>query len=266
MSSTSNPVALVTGASRGIGRAISTLLQESGYRVFGTSRDPLRAASASFPMLTLDVCDTASVQRCLHQVGDVDVLINNAGYAFVGAVEETSIDEARKQMETNCFGALRMMHAVLPGMRARGGGRIVSISSISGIMPPPFLSAYAASKHAMEAFTESLSFEARPFGIRAAIVEFDSMRTGIEFSYPTQLVEAYAGPRGRMIERLVRGSQTSGADPDLVAQTVLQILNSDDESLRWTVGNDTAHLVRARALMPQTEFAQMARHQLGLWN
>ncbi len=116
-------VALVTGASSGLGRATAAVLKERGYRVYGTSRDPARTPGLGWPLLSLDVCSDASVAACVAEItareGRIDILVNNAGHAFVGAVEETSLDDAHAQLETNFFGALRMMLAVLPLMRAR---------------------------------------------------------------------------------------------------------------------------------------------------
>jgi NAD(P)-dependent dehydrogenase (short-subunit alcohol dehydrogenase family) len=259
------PTVLVTGASRGIGRAVATRLAAAGRRVVGTSRDPSRAAPAPFPLVPLDVRDGASVERCLAEVGPVDALVNNAGYALVGAVEETSVDEARAQMETNFFGALRLTLAVLPAMRRRGAGRIVAVSSLAGVAPPPFLGAYAASKHALEALCESLSFEARPHGVRVTLVEFDSMRTGIAFAAPARPEAAYAAPRERMLERLVRGSHETGADPDAVARAVEAILDDDAPPLRCVVGEHSARVVAARRALSEPDFDALVRRELALW-
>ncbi|MDF2694265.1 MAG: dehydrogenase [Labilithrix sp.] len=257
---------LVTGASRGIGRAIAARLTERGYRVFGTSRDPARAASAPYPLLPLDVRDDASVTQCLTAVGrDIDVLVNNAGYAFVGAVEETAIEEARAQMETNFFGALRVMNAVLPSMRRRRSGTIVSISSVSGVLPPPFLGAYAASKHALEAVSESLSFEVRPHGLNVAIVELDSMKTGIAFARPARTIDAYDDPSARMLARLERGSHETGEDPIAIARCVETILEDPSPRLRWVVGDHVGRVIEARKKLPQEAFAELVRRELGLW-
>jgi NAD(P)-dependent dehydrogenase (short-subunit alcohol dehydrogenase family) len=158
-----NRIVLVTGASTGLGRAMALDLTARGHTVYGTSRGAM--PDAGFAMLPLDVRDAgsaaATVQRIVEKEGRIDVLINNAGYAFVGAFEETGVEDARAQFETNVFGAMRMMKAVLPHMRSNGFGRIVNISSASGLVGTPFLSAYAASKHALEALSESLSFELR---------------------------------------------------------------------------------------------------------
>ena len=146
-------VILVTGASTGLGRAMASHLSVKGHRVYGTSRQLQSSSSLSWPMLQLDVRSDISVKSCLETLmakeNRIDVLINNAGYAFIGAVEETTLEDARAQMETNYFGAVRMMLAVLPALREQGSGHIINISSISGAIGMPFAGAYAASKHAL---------------------------------------------------------------------------------------------------------------------
>ncbi|WP_437545017.1 SDR family NAD(P)-dependent oxidoreductase [Sorangium sp. So ce367] len=267
---THGPVALVTGASSGLGRATATLLAARGYRVFGASRDPSRAAGAPFPLLPLDVREDASVAACVAEVlgaaGRIDALVNNAGYAFVGAVEETSLDEARGQMETNYFGALRMMRAVLPEMRRRKAGRIVNISSLAGVVPPPFLGAYAASKHALEAISESLAIEVRPRGIHVSLIELDGMRTGIPFAHPARPEPDHAAPRARMLGRLERMTRETGDDPSLLARCVLEALSSDAPRLRYVVGEHAAALIDARRRLSEAEYAREVVARLGLWD
>ncbi|WP_437809865.1 SDR family NAD(P)-dependent oxidoreductase [Sorangium sp. So ce1078] len=266
---THRPVALVTGASSGLGRATATLLAARGYRVFGTSRDPSRAASAPFPLLALDVRADASVAACVAEVlgaaGQIDALVNNAGCAFVGAIEETSLDEVRAQMETNCFGALRMMLAVLPEMRRRSAGRIVNISSLAGVVPPPFLGAYSASKHALEALSESLSFEVRPHGVHVSLIELDAMRTGIPFGRPAAAEPAYDVPRARMLARLERLTRDTGDDPSLLSRCVLDVLQSEAPRLRYVLGERIAALIDARRRLPEPEYARNLVAPLGLW-
>src|SRR5437016_1800290 len=153
-------VALVTGASTGIGRAIAEQLARDGLQVFGTSRKPTGGAPRGVTMLALDICSDESVQSCvsglLERTGRIDVVVNSAGYLLSGAVEETTIEEAKAQMETNFFGAFRVIKAVLPAMRTRKAGQIVNISSLAGIVPLPFWGLYAASKFAVEGLTETL--------------------------------------------------------------------------------------------------------------
>lgn len=179
MTSTDKPVALVTGASTGIGRATARLLASSGYRVFATVRTPEAEATlrqdGSMEVLRLDVGEEAAVSRTVRDVldraGHVDALVNNAGYALVGATEDLTRDRLRRQFEVNVFGAMQLCREVLPSMRARRSGRIVNVSSLAGRVSVPLMGAYCGSKFAIEALTDALRVEARPFGVGVALVE-----------------------------------------------------------------------------------------------
>lgn len=149
-------IVLITGASSGIGFQTAKQLSAKGYKVFGTSRNPKPNQDLPFKMLALDVNDDASAKACLDQIGQVDILINNAGYDLYGSAEETTIEELRAQMETNFFGAVRMTKLLLPSMRERRAGKIINVSSVGGLFALPYNGAYAASKFALEGFTESL--------------------------------------------------------------------------------------------------------------
>jgi len=179
MTSTDKPVALVTGASTGIGRATARLLASSGYRVFATVRTPEAEASmrqeGAVEVVRLDVGDEAAVTRTVHEVldraGRVDALVNNAGYALVGATEDLTRDRLRRQFEVNVFGAMQLCREVLPSMRARRSGRIVNVSSLAGRVSIPMMGAYCASKFAVEALTDAMRVEAKPFGVGVSLVE-----------------------------------------------------------------------------------------------
>ena len=175
-------VILVTGASSGVGQASARLLAQAGHAVVGTSREPSRAQPLpGVDLLALDVRSDASAQSCVRGVmqrhGRIDVLVNNAGYELAGAIEETSVEEAIAQFETNFFGVHRMVQAVLPHMRERGGGQIINIASLAGIGPLPFMGLYTASKHALEGYTEVLRHELAPFGVRVSCFRRSSRRS-----------------------------------------------------------------------------------------
>jgi short-subunit dehydrogenase len=160
----------ITGASSGVGQAAARLLAQRGYKVFGTSRNPATAESIPMvEMLPLDVRADASVHACVeavsHRGGRLDVLVNNAGFELAGALEELSPPEAEAQFETNFFGVVRMINAVLPSMRQQKRGRIVNVGSLSGLSPIPFLGIYSASKFALEGYMEALRHEVKPFNI-----------------------------------------------------------------------------------------------------
>lgn len=166
-------VVLITGASSGAGQSTARLLSQRGYQVFGTSRNLTVAEHIpDVEMLALDVRADDSVGACIDAVtqraGRLDILVNNAGYELAGALEEVSVDEAKAQFETNFFGIVRMVKAVLPVMRRQKHGQIITISSLSGISPIPFMGIYSASKFAVEGYTEGLPHELKPFGIHVS--------------------------------------------------------------------------------------------------
>ena len=162
---------LVTGASSGIGQVIAQLLTERGFTVYGTSRKPTGT------LIPLDVRSDESVRACVDRVGTIDVLVNNAGYTLMGSAEETSVDEAKAQLETNFFGVVRMVKAVLPAMRQARAGKIITIGSLAGITAIPFGAFYTASKFALEGYTEALWHELRPFGIHVTLIEPGQVET-----------------------------------------------------------------------------------------
>ncbi len=181
-------VVLITGASTGIGRATAKLLASKGYQVYGAVRSPERVEPLpGVELVRVDVRDDASVaagvDAVLRKAGRIDVLVNNAGYNLVGAVEETSIEQAQALFDTNVFGVLRMMRAVLPSMRRERSGLIINVSSVLGFLPAPFMGLYASSKHAVEGLSESLDHEVRGLGIRVTLVEPSFTNTPFESKF-----------------------------------------------------------------------------------
>jgi NAD(P)-dependent dehydrogenase (short-subunit alcohol dehydrogenase family) len=182
---TAHPVALITGASSGIGRATALALAEAGFGVVGTSRNAANAEPiAGVVLLDLDVASDESVRSLADQVierfGRIDVLVNNAGVGAAGAGEESSINQTKEVFDVNVFGLIRMTNAVLPQMRTQGGGRVVNVSSVLGLIPAPFMAIYAATKHAIEGYSESVDHELREHGIRVLLVEPAYTSTGFE--------------------------------------------------------------------------------------
>lgn len=253
-------VALVTGASSGIGAAVARLLHKRGFAVFGTSRKADSSSPDEFPMLVLDVDSDASVQACVDQVlaraGRIDVLVNNAGYALTGAAEETSIEEAKEQFETNFFGVVRMAKAVLPHMRAAKSGRIITIGSLAGLMSIPYNAFYCGTKFALEAYSEALWYELKPFGIGVSLIEPGFVRTAINQAVriPHAPIAAYDGPRDRALAAVDR-SVDKGIPPETVANAVLKAAQSKTPKLRYRVGADSVWLPRLRGFSPWNFFA-----------
>jgi len=259
-------VALVTGASSGIGRSTVQLLADRGFRVFGTSRTPATVdLDAAIDILPLDVRSTESVHACVEEVveraGQIDALVNNAGYIVTGAVEEVSVDEAQAQFETNFFGVLRTVSAVLPGMRKRGSGTIVNISSLSGLIPaPPFWSVYSASKHALESYTEHLWREVRPFGLRVALIEPGPIRTGLTSNsrQAKRTIPAYSRWRERALEA-ARSAEKLAPDPSVVAKVIASVLVGKSTQLRHRVGKEATWIPRLRKLVPHSIFERQLK-------
>jgi len=267
---THHPVAIVTGVSSGIGRATAELLAQRGFRVFGTvRRTSAITAVPGIDLAQLDVRDDHAaaelVEHVLARAGRIDVLVNNAGYAVAGSAEETSIEQARALFETNFFGILRMMRTVLPPMRARGTGRIVNISSVLGLVPAPYLSVYAASKHALEGHSESLDHEVRPFGIRVSLVEpgFTSTKLGANLEPADTPLDAYAPRRARVLA-VVGRAIAGGTHPERVADAVLRAATSSSPHLRYVVGREARLLSYLRRLLPPATFDRGLRRQFQL--
>src|SRR5438045_1497822 len=221
-----NKITLVTGVTSGIGREIAQLLAERGARVFGTVRNPQTANPIrGVEIIRMEVTDDASVNEAIQCVekgaGPVQLLVNNAGYVVTGALEETSIEEAKQQFDTNFFGVLRVTNAVLQKMRQGGYGRIVNISSVLGFLPAPYSGMYAASKHALEAYTETLDHEVRRFGVRAVLIEPAYTKTNINGHSKSAGValEVYAAERKRMADFAERELE-AGDNPRTVALAV----------------------------------------------
>jgi NAD(P)-dependent dehydrogenase (short-subunit alcohol dehydrogenase family) len=247
-------IVLITGASRGIGRATARQLLETGYTVYGTSRRPAQAEIDGIHMLALDVTDEESVRECVAQVqaeaGRIDVLINNAGYDIYGAAEDTTFEELVAQMDTNFYGVVRVTQAVLPLMRAQGGGKIINMSSIGGLVALPFNSAYAASKFALEGYSESLRYELLPFGIYVSLVEPGQVRTETldESIISTQQSTVY--PNDRITERARADGVTASLRPEQVAKAVLDIVQRERPGLRYAPGTQTRYVNALRRWLP----------------
>jgi len=267
--SLANKATLVTGVTSGIGREIAQLLAERGARVFGTVRNPQSASPIrGVEIVRMEVTDDASVneavQSIVRKAGPFQYLVNNAGYSFMGALEETSVAEARQQFETNLFGVLRVTNAILPGMRQQGYGRIVNISSVMGLLPAPYMGIYAASKHAVEGYTETLDHEIRRFGVRALLIEpaFTKTRIRRNSKFPKVALEVYADERKRLTDTFQQSIE-HGDDPRMVAEAVWNALTAKSPRLRYPVGKGVA-FSRMRRFVPAGMFDRSLRKQFQL--
>jgi NAD(P)-dependent dehydrogenase (short-subunit alcohol dehydrogenase family) len=260
-----SPVVLITGTSSGIGRAIASAFAANGFEVFGTSRNPQRNEPiAGVELLPLDVSDQAAVASAVSTViqraGRIDVLVNNAGVGVFGAAEESSIAQAQELFDTNFFGLIRVTNEVLPHLRAQRSGRIINISSVLGFLPAPYGALYAASKHAVEGYSESLDHETRDFGVRVSLVEPGYTDTAFDANAadPDSPIESYRALREHVKERRRRPvgggkGRVEGGDQPL-AEVALP---------GWATGSSTdgAEKVRAGSVTGQGNSQGEQSHQ-----
>jgi NAD(P)-dependent dehydrogenase (short-subunit alcohol dehydrogenase family) len=249
-------VALVTGASSGIGEATAERLAQAGYKVYGTSRRGAQVGKRSFEMLPLDVTSDESVEAAVGEVirreGRIDLLVNNAGFGVAPAgAEESSMEQARSIFETNFFGLVRMTRAVVPHMRRQGNGRIVNIGSVLGFLPMPYGALYAATKHAVEGYSESLDHELRTRGIRVSVIEPAYTKTSFDanFTEPDARLDEYQKAREGVNER-VKEIMAAADQPGVVADTVLKAASATRPKVRYTAGKLANRLRLLRRFAP----------------
>lgn len=252
-----NRVWFITGTSSGFGRALAEAALDRGDRVVATARDPSQlgdlAADDDVHAIALDVTDPAqrlgAVDQAIDKFGRIDVLVNNAGRTQVGAVEETTDDELRSLFELHFFAPVALTRAVLPHMRAQGGGAIVQMSSVGGQITAPGFGAYCATKFALEGITQALHDEVAPFGIRTLIVEPGAFRTGLfrpDAAYQSQPMAEYAQTVGPTRDYVRGGHGSQPGDPAKAAQAILAALDAHEPPLRLVLGGDAIDNIRAR--------------------
>lgn len=263
------PVAIVTGASGGIGEATARALQAAGYRVFGTYRRPPATQLAGVEYLACDVTSDAAVEAAVAHVlataGRVDLLVNNAGVGLIAGAEESSLEQAKSLFEVNLFGVFRTTKAVLPIMRRQGSGRIVNISSVMGLIPAPFMALYAASKHALEGYSESLDHEVRATGVRVVLVEPAYTRTSFEGNVyqADQQLEVYESARTNA-EGVIREEMKTADAPELVAKAVVKAATDARPAQRYTAGRMARQVSLLRRFVPASAFDKSLRKQMRL--
>lgn len=270
MSSARAQRVLITGASSGIGAATARRLVADGFQVFGTSRKPRRQTDDGIHWIEMDVCDDASVDRGVDTVarlaGGLDAVVCNAGMGIFGSIEEVTIEDARTQLETNFFGVLRVLRAVLPGMRVAGTGRVLIVGSLAGRAPIPFQGHYSASKAAVDALAASLANEVRPFGLHVSLIEPGDIRTPFneamrwETSPPRS---AYAESIARC-EHVIRESLPEAPPPEVVARTIARALSARRPRARYTVGADSWLVPIGRRLLPDRISLDLIRRHFDL--
>jgi NAD(P)-dependent dehydrogenase (short-subunit alcohol dehydrogenase family) len=261
------PVAIVTGATAGIGAATARALHAAGYHVFGTYRKP---PSIRIPGVEYVACDVTSdpavggaVREVLANTGRIDLLVNNAGVGLVGAAEESSLEQAKTIFDVNLFGVIRMTNAVLPVMRQQRSGRVVNISSVMGLIPSPFLTLYASSKHAVEGYSQSLDHEVRGSGIRVVLVQPAYTRTTFESNaLAADRKNDHYAPGRANAEAVLRHEMTKADPPEVVAATVVTAASAAAPHLRYTAGRDATTVSLLRRFVPASAFDKSLRKRM----
>ena len=249
-------VVLVTGASSGIGKAIATFLHEKGYQVYGTSRNPKNKENFAFNLIALDVLKVETIKNAVNFIinkeGRLDVLVNNAGMGITGPIEDTPTDEMRAVFNTNFFGAIDVLKAVLPQMRLQKSGTIINVTSIAGYMGLPFRGLYSASKGALEIVTEATNMEVKGFGINVVNVAPGDFATNIaEGRYHTPVFENSAYKENYKANLDLMNSHVSeGMNPIEMAKTIYKIINTKYPKIHYKVGGfmEKFSIVLKRAL------------------
>ncbi|MDR7306660.1 oxidoreductase [Rhodoferax saidenbachensis] len=262
-------VILITGVSSGIGHAAATKFAEQGCRVFGTVRNTAKAqAIPGVTLIEMDIRDDVSVDRGIQtiiaQAKRIDVLVNNAGVTLLGATEETSIAEAKELFETNLFGLLRVIKAVLPHMRQQRSGRIVNVSSVVGFLCSPYMALYAASKYAVEGLSESLDHEVRQFGIRVSLVEPSFTKTNLDLNAPQTAarIPDYSKELAIVAKAFQNNVQKAPTPEGVVATMVSAALGP--WKMRHTPKGEASLLAKLRRFMPAGLVEKGLRKTFGL--
>jgi short-subunit dehydrogenase len=265
MAAKTDRVALVTGASSGIGEAAAQALVDAGFTVYGTSRKATPGETRDgVVFLPLDVTDEESVAEAVREVlkrsGRIDVLVNNAGIGSSGASEESSVAQDRIVFDVNVFGLIRMTKAVLPHMRGQKEGRVINMSSVGGFAPQPFMASYVASKHAVEGYSESLDHEVRELGVRILLVEPFNTSTGFDASVVRGENPLPVYERGRQtFEAILAEGMKTGNDPAVIAKVIVAAATDPKPKLRYTAGSGAGRVSMLRRLVPARIFDKQIR-------
>lgn len=237
-----NKVVLITGGSSGIGKSIGEFLHQKGFVIYGTSRNPEKITNSIFPLVALDVRDKQSIVNCIAEViekaGRLDVVINNAGVGITGPIEEIPTEEIKNNFETNLFGPIEVMKAVLPQMRLQQSGLIINVTSIAGYMGLPFRGVYSASKGALELITEALRMEVKSFGIHITNVAPGDFATNIaagRYHAPVIKGSAYEMTYGKSLKEM-DNHVDSGSNPNEMARAIFAIIQNNNPKIHYKVG------------------------------
>src|SRR6187431_163233 len=259
-----NKVVLITGGSSGIGKSIGEFLHHKGFVVYGTSRNPERVVNSIFPLIALDVRNVYSIHSAVEKIiavsGKLDIVINNAGVGITGPLEEIPIEEIKNNFETNFFGPIEVMKAVLPHMRAQTSGLIINITSIAGYMGLPYRSVYSASKGALELITEALRMEVKPFGIQITNIAPGDFATNIaagRFHAPVIKGSAYEVSYGNNLKTMDEHVD-SGSNPNEMAEAVFAVIQKSNPKIHYKVGAFMQKFsIVLKRVLPDTVYEKM---------
>jgi NAD(P)-dependent dehydrogenase (short-subunit alcohol dehydrogenase family) len=273
------PVAVVTGSSTGIGRETSLILAKEGFRTYATMRNLDKSSDImsratredlALTVLQMDVDDNKSVNDTIETImkdnDRIDVVVNNAGYALIGAFEESTMQNARAQMETNFFGTVRVIKAILPIMRKQHRGTIVNVTSMGGRIAIPFDSFYHASKFALEGLSESLQYEMEPFGVKVILIEPGAVKSDFWKnlkSFGNIEDSPYRPVLQKLTETFEKMTQNA-IPPEQVAGVILKTLKSDNPDFRNTAGEDAKSILEVRSKSSDAEFHTFMKKQFGI--
>ncbi|WP_079509160.1 SDR family oxidoreductase [Mesobacillus jeotgali] len=270
--------AIITGTSSGFGKLTAIELAKSGYHVIATMRNLQKQnelmelavqenLTEKIVVIQLDVTQKESIKEFkefVQSIGSVDLLVNNAGYAQGGFSEELTLDDYRNQFETNLFGVIAVTQAILPSMRKQRSGKIINMSSISGRFGFPGLSAYVASKHALEGYSESLRLELRPFGIDVFLIEPGSYKTNIWKSIEQVTMaggSAYESAKKAIMNELMNGQAKYG-NPQDVARLIARIASEKESQFRFPIGKGVSQLILFKKMLPWTTIEKIVLKKL----
>jgi len=256
---------LVTGAAKGIGRAIALLLHNRGYRVTGTyyPGDKNDDKIEGIVYVSLDFNSEESIENCIQQVGDVDILVNNVGRSQIGPVEELSLEKIREDFQVNLFGMIQLTQAFLPGMRERKRGAVINIGSMAGKFPVPFQSVYVAAKSAVNGFSCSLRSEVAGYGIKVVVVEPSDIKTDIQPAICTEENSDYRDCVTKMMA--AREKRMSGAPgPEIIARKIVKILKKKNPRPVYVVGGLGPLLVFLKRFFPDRVIEHLIRKNYDL--
>jgi short-subunit dehydrogenase len=276
-------VAVVTGSSSGIGFETSLTLARNSFYTYATMRkleeekskpltDAAKNENLQLQVMELDVDNDKSVTNAINTIVDerkrIDVLVNNAGYALGGALEDTSMNEVKAQFETNFFGAVRVMQAVIPVMRKQRTGKVVNITSMGGRISIPLSAFYHGSKFALEDLSESIQYELEPFGIKIILIEPGAVGSNfwknIKIAKLSSNTNSLYTQLGNRMSKAFKEMEQNAIHPSKVAKTILDAVTSDNPQLRYIVGDDAARMMEARKNISDTKFGNLIKKQFGI--